>query len=469
MFRLAVLCVVLLAVVALQASLGLHPHAPTTADAITLRSEQGCGGSHSVTRTGTEIRVTFQASNCNPPYPYAYQIPLGPLPAGQYRAMVSSNFSGPSESLEFVVRDAAPRVRVRPSVVPVNVANVELELEATQDFSVCDHPNGVVCPPTVIELGGVAVQPLPERRRPSFIAPDFAAGWKDLRVTNSRGTFLFPAAVYYHAVGSEPDVFAFERILFPVLFSSGGAAGSSWRSEAVIFNPTRYPILNANHILPSDCTPYPCAELMPRESRQAFGEGFPHGVALLVPRAEAETVAFSLRVRDVSRDADNLGTEIPVVRESAMLSQPAIGPITGAGPHEVGDRNSDVALLDVPRDPRYRTKVRIYAFRVDPVEVLYHESPGLKIVGTGAQKGQVLQEIGFTLDPTCNRAGCAATPAYAEVDLAAGSEGERVDLFIQLPHGTLGWAFASVTNNTTQQVTIISPNGKGGRPCSEDC
>jgi hypothetical protein len=209
--------------------------------------------------------------------------------------------------------------------------------------------------------------------------------------------------------------------------------------------------------------------LSPRTRYGFPGEEYSRGVALLVPRAEAEELALSLRVRDASRADDNLGTEIPVVRERDMLRQPAVPRFIGEMLGQPRTRNNDVTLLGVPRDPRYRTKVRIYAFRVDPVEV-YDREPVLRVAAaSGPQTGQVLQEIPFTLEQTCNRAGCAATPAYAEIDLAPGAADERVDLFVQIPEGNLGWALASVTNNATQQVTIISPNGKGGRPCTDDC
>lgn len=465
--RIAVLSFVLLCVAPLRATIAIHPHAPTTADAITLRSAQYCSvGSHTVTRNGNEIDVVLSGGRCpTPPLTYAYEVPLGQLPAGQYRIEVP----GPEgvESMTFVVRDVAPRVTIRPSVVPANTTGFRIELDATQDFSLCDTVSFVNCPATVIEIGGAVItgaQPGPGRA--TFDAPSLSAGWKDLRVTNGRGTFVFPAAVYYHSPGSEPDVYAFERILFPVLFSTGGANASSWRSEAVISNPTRHTIENANELLSIVCVQYPCGERLAPRSRVSFeGEGYPHGIALLVPRAEADSLAFRLSIRDVSRNADNLGTEIPVVRESEMLREPASGPTTGGRGSGLVGENSDAALLDVPRDPRYRTKVRVYGFRVDPIEVDGRD-PLMRLVSTA---GVVLQEIPLELKSNCTGPPCAATPAYAEIDLAAGAQDERVDVYVQFPEGYLGWAFASVTNNATQQVTIVSSNGKGGRPCNDDC
>ena len=453
--RFAVLCALLLPVAPLFAALGLHPHAPTTADAITLRSGQGCPVRHTVSRNGSEISVDMEFFNCSPPIPYVYEIPLGQLPAGRYRATLGS------DSLEFVVREAAALVRVRPSVITANTASVELQLHGLQGFSIYPDPDQSSGAETTIEIGGVRVTQVLFQQVPTVIAPALGPGWKDLRVTDERGTFLIPAAVYYHAAGSEPDAHAFERVLFPVLTRADGAAGSSWRSEAVILNPTRFPLLTANDITPDNCVPAPCGDVLLPGSRMAFsGEGFPNGVALLVPRDEAESLAFSLRARDVSRGAHNYGTEIPVVRERAMARQPESGPITTPIGSDA-QRNDDLALLDIPRDTRYRIKVRLYAFRTDAVEI--SDTVVLRIFGADGVEKKLLSA---PLRNTCSTAPCASAPRYAEFDLEPGTEGERSDLFASVPTGTLAWAFASITNNDTQQVTVVTLNGKSGRHCA---
>ena len=60
---------------------------------------------------------------------------------------------------------------------------------------------------------------------------------------------------------------------------------------------------------------------------------------------------------------------------------------------------------------------------------------------------------------------CAAVPWSAEVDLFPGEAGERRNLYVNVPAGTTAWAFATVTNNKTQEVTIVRPSGTGGEPC----
>ena len=454
--RPAALTLLLLAAPLLHATLSVHPHAPTTADAITFRTEQTCSvGSHTVTRTGNEIQVLLGGGRCpSPPWPYAYEVPLGKLPAGRYRVTVPEAFG--ANTFTFVVRDADPAVAIRPSVVLAGpqAQPASLTIEARQDFSLCGDTTTSTCASSTIEIGGVAVaNAFIGSGLGHFDAPALTPGWKDVRITNPAGTFVFPSAVYYHAPGSQPDPYAFEHVLFPILHDTDGVNGSMWRSEAVALNPTRWTIPTATS-----------ASFAPRERKTVTSTGFPRGFSYLLPRGEADRIAFSLRVRDVSRVAQGLGTQVPVVRERDMFRQPAVGPLTVPPGSGAVDRNSDITLLDVPLDPRYRVRVRAYAFDVDTIET-YGRDPLIRIA---APDGTIVSEVRFTLTPACAEMGC---PLNAEVDLAAGAEGQRADLFVQLPEGLLGWAFASVTNNETQQVTIVSPNGNGGRACvaTGDC
>ena len=157
------------------------------------------------------------------------------------------------------------------------------------------------------------------------------------------------------------------------------------------------------------------------------GGDYPRGVALLTPRDAAPELAFALRARDVSRQAEGYGTEIPVVRESEMYV------------------NRPIALLGVPVSAGYRAKLRIYSF-----------SPGH--AGVTVQNGTGVN-VGLTR--TCSGNACASTPWYGEYDLPAGTA-PRVNVFVHAGAGP-AWAFITVTNNETQQITTITPQGKGGR------
>ena len=439
--RIAVLTALVSAVSA-QGALSVFPLAPTSADPVTLHvPSHGCSiRTENVTRTGNSIAVTLQSGRCpSPPLPGVVPVSLGTLPAGRYHVEVTYDDlqEGP---LDFIVLEASPKVTVRPFVVPTNTRGFHIRFTFADDFDLCGG-DPVVCAFT-IDIGGVKYTSrdlVPHQHGFVLNAPNqLAQGLYDIKITNAKGTTTIPAAIYFQAPGGAPDPAIFERVLFPVLFRSGGTGGSEWRSEAVISNPTDVTIENANSIEPIVCIDYPCGERLEPGARRAFsGEQFPQGVALMVPRSEADNLAFGLRVRDVSRDADNFGTEIPVVREAEMV------------------RNGELTLLDVPLDPRYRTKLRIYTFP-DPAAERFGEQYDhilVRVVGDGTTN--YAPPTRFSRN--CTGVDCAWTPRYTEIDLPPRRNDARADVYIAISNGSLGWAFASITNNKTQHVTLVTP------------
>jgi hypothetical protein len=417
--------------------LSIDPPAPTSDDEVILRVPRTCQvDRQTVTRNGTEISVLLeQLSSCpSPPFRDEYEVSLGKLPAGEYRVAVTEYSDLPPQVLSFFVFEADPPLTVRPFVVPTDTRGFPIRLELHDDFLFGTDDAWVM------EIGHVqyrAKDTIPRGEGLRFYAPDLAPGLHDIRITRSDGTIVdIPGAIYYQAPGAAADRGVFERVLFPVLFRSSGANGSEWRSEAVISNPTEYPLLTANRLVPQ-------AELLEAKTRSAFsGEQYPNGVALLVPRRDADDFAFQLRIRDVSRESDSFGTEVPVVREAEMF------------------REEEITLLDVPLDPRYRTKLRIYFFPDAAAE----EWPTYVNVRIDPTDGREPFYLFRQLTRACSGAACAWTPLYGELDLPARGNGARGDVYIEGADGGLEWAFASVTNNKTQEVTLVTPNGRGGRP-----
>ncbi|HEX6083617.1 MAG TPA: IPT/TIG domain-containing protein [Thermoanaerobaculia bacterium] len=443
-FTLLLLLVAALPLAAQEEILVLPP-GPTTDTFVTLRLDVYCNPilSHTVTRTGTTIVVaaTPRGGTCpSPPLPLPYDVELGFLPSGQYTVEVRLPW-GQTFTESFIVRNAKPGlVDVRPFAVPMMPIGSRLRLAS--DMALCA---GEDCSGVTVTVGGVVV---PGNRLSAssdgsvfFTPPPHAPGLVDVSVTANGVTRTTPNALYYYDPAAEPDPSVWERILFPVLFNSGGAHGSEWVSEAAIFNPGRWFVENFNRIDTLPCIDYGCTGLLSPNGFLSFGgSSYVNGVALLVPRPEAEHVAFSLRVRDVARQAEGFGTEVPVVREEDLYA----GTIT---------------LLDVPLDPRYRTKVRLYAFDGSPFSgfvALHDPKDGTRVTGHAVPMRR-----------SCSGIACAWTPAYGELDLPSGSADERVNVYVTAgQYGSKGWAFASITNNDTQQVTIVTPDGRGGLPCN---
>ncbi|HEX2059390.1 MAG TPA: hypothetical protein VHK90_01485 [Thermoanaerobaculia bacterium] len=423
------------------------PAGPDSATPVEIVASLWCEpGPATVTILGKVIKVHFAASGqlCgDPPFllPYRAKVP-SLLAPGQYRVEVTYGATDAVvASTSFAVRDADPLYEVHPFVVEMNPGDTEVRIY--------DGIQSCVPQSCAIRVGdGALLTPRVDGDDIVFDAPPGNAGVHDVTmVRNQGGDVTLPAALAYVNFNASPDLSIFERILFPVLSKTPGANGSDWRTELAVSNPRPWVIETYNFIERPvfPCVEGPCADrLTPGRFLRFSGGTFPNGHALLVPRNEAEDVAFSLRVRDVSRVAEGFGTEIPVVRERELY------------------RNVELTLLDVPLDPRYRAKLRLYAF--DPF--LTNAGPGAVITIVRANGAR--SEVHVPLARTCAPKECPSTPMYAAYDFPAGTEGERVDVYVAMPPEALTWGFVSVTNNTTQQVTIVTPAGSGGEPCHDE-
>jgi len=152
--------------------------------------------------------------------------------------------------------------------------------------------------------------------------------------------------------------------------------------------------------------------------------------------------SYELSVRDLARQAESWGTEIPVIRANEF-------------------RRGTMQLLNVPTDRRFRLALRLY----DP-HATNRLSVTVRIYDQSA--GTLLRTISLTLPtpvpnsfPEYN--GYPAFPGYAEVnDLLASIEGspspQALRIEVVASDAKAGyWGFVSITNNETQQVTTITP------------
>jgi hypothetical protein len=427
----------------------LDPPGPTTESDITLNIPlQSCTtDEYTQNIVGSVIKLRFAGRGiCDPPFIDAKPVRIGRLPAGEYTVEVTV---GALDSIlargRFVVVEADPvrPFEIRPFAVP-SVGGLPLRITPSPCTATCD---GVSVTVGGVEINGAALRP--DGQGALWItAPPHANGLVDVVVAVGDALMLTEKALYYYAVGEPPDPSIFERVLFPVLFDSRGANGSDWRSEAVISNPGPSYVETWNAVDSIACIDYPCGErFAPGVDHKIANGKYPHGVLLWVPRADASQLSFALRVRDVSRESEGFGTEIPVVRESEMFP-----------------RGSTMSLLDVPLDPAYRVKLRIYAHQRSVANLL----PGAFVTILNP----ITRERSFTgvrLLPDCFFAPCTEDePPYGEIDLPPGKDGDRVNLYVFVDGSAAGpaWAVATVTNNATQQVTIVTPDGLGGEACA---
>jgi hypothetical protein len=226
-----------------------------------------------------------------------------------------------------------------------------------------------------------------------------------------------------------------------------GANGSVWQTQLRVFNNSAWPLEPDGPL----CNPVilaPCVQQVLDPNETATLDLYPgsiegtDGAFLWMPNPLLRTaVHMSLRVRDISENALSWGTSVPVV-----------------WPEQFATRQ---VIIDIPTDARYRGMLRIYSSGSAPQTVEYRvfrenqQAPVLE--GT-----VLLHGIVHPLpDPMPDH------PAYAQIDLLTPqvrAAGERVWVEVYnmgdnvSPPPPSVWAFVSVTNNDTQQITTMLPD-----------
>jgi hypothetical protein len=241
----------------------------------------------------------------------------------------------------------------------------------------------------------------------------------------------------------------FERFLLPIYLPHPvhGIAGSVWNTTLSIQNPSS----SEFHI--EWCSPDPgegCQAILRASARLASGEtqdGLPppevgvHGRVLYItplsqPAGDPRVLEFHLRVFDSSRSDLNSGTEIPVVRQRDF-------------------RRTTAHLLNVPIHAKFRLLLRVYEMDLPQAEfairVYDHDF------------GTFVSERRMTIRVPRPESTFRFMPAYGDIgDLADVPRplGFPVRLRIEvepLTPGSAFWTFVSVTNNDTQQITLVTP------------
>jgi hypothetical protein len=232
----------------------------------------------------------------------------------------------------------------------------------------------------------------------------------------------------------------FEQYLIPSIATDvPGAFGSIWRSDFAFFNAGA-----AQHtVLGPFCDPAaPGCGKTPIALDAGVGtippliSQFPQtdGGFLYVSKPAAEVIS-SFRVRDLSRQAQTWGTEVPIVSVNSFRQR--------------------IDLVNIPTDSRFRLTLRIYS--ANPALARVH------IISFPGQTELSVQDVVLAAPPTLGQA-LNLSPAYARITLPPISGADQIRLEVEqvLPGGAPIWAFATVTNNDTQQVTAVTPQGDVG-------
>lgn len=407
----------------------------------------GCpplGGTATVTNNRIVITLAVSQNPCpiRPiiPIEYRVSVELGVLPAGVYTVTATvPGVVGEVASAVLTVREEAPELVVAPSVAfTTQRGSGKVRIRANgigtclPTVSPCRPPvltvtfNGIASPSVVI-LSPDEIE---------AVLPNVTGTAAEVEVRTDDGRRVFSkAALLLVAPAGLADTTAFERILVPVVFEGPGAGGSQWTTDAYIQNRSNFaapffnpPTAQLPCALPEGCTP----PFLAAGATWKIPASYPTG--LYVYPARGTDVRLNVLVRDLSRQSEALGTEVPVVRENDWYSR-------------------GITLLNVPGDPRFRVTIRVYLegdvdrFRHVPVRVF-------RLTGT---------EPLLTMDLSLDRSYNGTIPAtnwipnlHSLLTNVAPTEPLRVE--IDPPQtGERFWAFATVTNNATQHVTVISP------------
>jgi hypothetical protein len=265
---------------------------------------------------------------------------------------------------------------------------------------------GVAAPIVGISDGSIVV-----------IAPPHAAGLADVQIAQDAKAAVTIANGYRYVDPIPSDAI---RFLAPIVVNAPGSFGSNWVSELRIANGSIETLnVSGKAIAPRTSTLVPLPA-MP----------FSAGAFFAIPTHIAGNVTATLRVHDTSRDADGFGTEIPVVPETQF--------------------RPSVVLTAVPTDQRFRTTLRIY----DDTNVFLTAT----VVIRDDASGDVLTSMQVPLSPyaqlTLDSTLAPLASAVPRVRLEITSQAVGVSSSQPIPI----WAFVSVTNNITQEVTTITPS-----------
>ncbi|HEX6086650.1 MAG TPA: hypothetical protein VF266_19120 [Thermoanaerobaculia bacterium] len=244
---------------------------------------------------------------------------------------------------------------------------------------------------------------------------------------------------------------ATQRFLVPIHLVEpvNGDAGSRWASELTVLNTGTTGAYIENY---GTCAPTggPCIyPLFPRVAESGTpvrDVSFTIPAAMLIVEDQyVDQLVFSARVRDLSRNTQSWGTWLPVVPESAAV-------------------HGTLTLLDVPISAGFRQTLRVYSFDIANgrsvlVRVYGAVAPDPANPTTYTQPNPLLGE---TVLPLRRAEGLRAAPLYAEIGnlatIANVTGYDKVWLTIE-PQGAFGvWGMVSITNNTTQEVTMIVPH-----------
>lgn len=229
-----------------------------------------------------------------------------------------------------------------------------------------------------------------------------------------------------------------------------GAFGALWKSDLWVVVDTSAPAfygpLGTRDCPPAQCGPPPPPPpagdaVKPAIYRTRAGET--PGILLYIDRQASRDVSFSLRAYDESRRNATEGVAIPVVRER----------------HLVAGRT--IHLLDISARTGTRVKLRIY-----DIDRTAGGTAAVRVYRANGSDELLFERIVMLHAPPHDdrfRWPYPLQPSAVELDLdpvqLGAGENDVLRIEVRPASAQLRlWAFASITNNSTNEVTLAIPD-----------
>jgi hypothetical protein len=252
---------------------------------------------------------------------------------------------------------------------------------------------------------------------------------------------------------SSPDVIAnayryetmndIERILIPIARSGPGPNTARFETQISITNVGEEDIGIGGAAATPSLAPLTPGPIVHPHTTRMFTDALRDipghaGAFINVLAVQARDVITKVRVHDTSRDAAAFGVEIPTVSDL--------------------DFAKTIRLTGIPTDARFRSTLRVYAYdatNFGPVTVRVRDDADgtlLATVPVALDRGELGRE--------------ADIPASAQISLDPIIEPLRNHSRIRLDIADSDtirpiWAFVSITNNQTQEITLVTPPRSG--------
>jgi len=309
-----------------------------------------------------------------------------------------------------------------PTSPPEGGATIQITRNSFElDFRCCEKPE--------ILFGGVAASSVTviSDRMVEAVTPPHAKGFVDVVVRMGGKTFTTDSRFAF-----TPKL---ETIILPIAVEMRGGYGTRWTTDIVIYNDSAEEVTLDREVCFFIGSIFPCERVrtinpgatMHIPARTSYPES---SMAILEPpELLASRLHFSLRVRDAEREGPGEGVEIPVVRARDL-------------------RVGRISLPNIPTSRRYRSTLRVYHGFYDAVfDVIARDETGRTLMRRHFDPGPRPTDAG----------GWDMTAIQGIIDDPDIRDVSNVRIDIESATSSPFWAMVSLTDNTTQQVLIYTP------------